>query len=60
MFVSHYVLNEDHMGPRQINLHGHLHQNPLPVALGTGDKHFSMCVENTGYAPMLLGELLRK
>jgi calcineurin-like phosphoesterase family protein len=59
IFVSHYPLNEHSLGFRQINLHGHLHDNPLPLALGTGDKHVNMCVERTNYAPMLLSDLLR-
>ena len=58
VFVSHYPLSELLLDFRQINLHGHIHNNSLPSALGTGRRHVNMSVEYTNYAPMLLGELL--
>lgn len=58
IFVSHYPVAERVLEPGQFNLHGHIHNTPLPAALGTGARHINMSVENTGYAPMELPTLL--
>lgn len=58
IFVSHYPLSEHLLDFRQINLHGHIHNNPLPSTLGAGNRHVNMSVERTNYAPMLLCDLL--
>lgn len=58
IFLSHYPVSERVLSPAQINLHGHIHNDTFPTALGSGRRHINMCVECTGYAPMLLPELL--
>lgn len=58
VFVSHYPVSEAALSPGQLNLHGHIHNNGLPPALGTGRHHINMSVEATGYAPQLLPAFL--
>ena len=58
IFVSHYPVSESVLSPGQVNLHGHIHNNGLPPALGDGSRHINMSVELTGYSPLLLENLL--
>ena len=58
IFVSHYPVSESVLSPGQVNLHGHIHNNGLPPALGDGSRHINMSVELTGYSPLLLKSLL--
>lgn len=58
--VTHYPVAESVLRPGQLNLHGHIHNATLPPALGRDDRHVCMCVERTGYAPMLMAELLAR
>lgn len=58
VFVSHYPVAEGVLEPRQVNLHGHIHNNGLPKALGDGSRHINMSVEFTGYSPLPLLELI--
>lgn len=58
--ATHYPVAEAVLRPGQLNLHGHIHNGPLPPALGRGDRHVCMCVERTGYAPRLMAELLAR
>ena len=58
MFATHYPVAESLLLLGQLNLHGHIHNGPLPPALGRGDRHVCMCVERTGYEPKLLTALL--
>lgn len=50
---SHLPLREDSMFKVTYCAHGHIHQQPSPSI-----RHINMCVENTGYAPVHLDELL--
>jgi len=58
IFVSHYPVGESVLLPGQLNLHGHIHNNGLPPALGDGSRHINMSVELTGYSPVLLSTLI--
>ncbi len=58
IFVSHYPVSESVLSPNQVNLHGHIHNNGLPPALGDGSRHINMSVELTRYSPLLLEPLL--
>jgi calcineurin-like phosphoesterase family protein len=58
IFVSHYPVSESVLSPNQVNLHGHIHNNGLPAALGDGARHINMSVELTRYSPLLLVTLL--
>ncbi len=58
--ATHYPVAERVLRAGQLNLHGHIHNGPLPPALGRGHRHVCMCVERTGYAPMLMAELLAR
>ncbi len=58
IFVSHYPVSESVLSPGQVNLHGHIHNNGLPPALGDGSRHINMCVELTEYSPSLLKAIL--
>jgi len=58
IFVSHYPVSESVLWPGQFNLHGHIHNNGLPPALGDGSRHINMCVEHTEYSPVLMATLL--
>ncbi|MDR3369074.1 hypothetical protein [Rhodoferax sp.] len=58
IFVSHYPVSEAALSPGQLNLHGHIHNNGLPPALGGGKRHINMSVECIGYTPVLLPNLL--
>ena len=58
IFVSHYPVSESVLAPGEVNLHGHIHNNALPPALGNGSRHINMCVELTQYSPSLLKALL--
>lgn len=58
IFVSHYPVSESVLSPGQFNLHGHIHNNGLPPALGDGSRHINMCIEHTEYSPVLMATLL--
>jgi calcineurin-like phosphoesterase family protein len=57
-FVSHYPMNEALLRPGQVNIHGHIHNQSLHPAVGSGARHINMSVEFTGYQPVSLDELL--
>lgn len=52
---THIPLSHDQMRKVEFNVHGHIHQNPSP-----SDRHICVCVEQTGYAPIHLDELLTR
>lgn len=56
-FLSHYPVPEGLLGPRQVSLHGHLHNTRLPQSLGTGLRHANMSVEGLLFEPRALPEI---
>ena len=58
--LSHYPVSEPWLLPGETNVHGHIHNSALHPSVGDGSRHINMSVEGTGYAPMLLGQLLSR
>lgn len=50
---THIPLAQDQMRKVEFNVHGHIHQQPSPSS-----RHINICVEQTGYAPVHLDEIL--
>lgn len=57
-FVSHYPVRECMLRPGQTNIHGHIHNQSVHPAVGSGSRHVNMSVEFTGYRPVDLTALL--
>jgi calcineurin-like phosphoesterase family protein len=57
-FVSHYPVREAILMPGQVNIHGHIHNQVVHPAVGSGSRHVNMSVEFTGYRPVDLAALL--
>lgn len=51
LLFTHYPLDISNVPEGCYNVHGHIHNNLI-----TGNKHTNMCVEHTGYKPVLLKE----
>jgi calcineurin-like phosphoesterase family protein len=51
LLLTHYPLELSNIPDGCYSVHGHIHNNIIP-----GDKHINMCVEHTGYKPILLKE----
>jgi len=56
-FLSHYPVPEKQLGPRQVSLHGHLHNTVMPKSLGSGLRHANMSVEGLLFEPRELHEI---
>jgi calcineurin-like phosphoesterase family protein len=52
---THIPLAIDQMRKVKFNVHGHIHQQKSPT-----ERHINICVEQTGYAPVHLDELLAR
>lgn len=65
-FITHYpvperVMNAARPGEIMTNVHGHVHASPLnPAEFGSGRRHCNMSVENIGYRPVTLPDLIAK
>lgn len=51
LLFTHYPMDPLNIPEGCYNVHGHIHDNLVP-----GNKHINMCVEHTGYKPVLLKE----
>ena len=49
LLFTHYPLDPTNVPDGCVNVHGHIHNNVVP-----GERHINMCVEHTGYKPVLL------
>ena len=58
--LTHYPVPESLLASGQVNIHGHTHRNPVPSALGSGERHINLCVEHTEYSPVRQDWLLAK
>lgn len=53
LWLTHYPIGSQLLPDGVINVHGHLHQRVMD-----GNRHVNVCVEHTGFAPVLLRERL--
>ena len=73
LILSHVPVHPDSLGRFGTNIHGHLHSNRVRKARGvdakTGEilygneidpRYFSVCVEQTGFAPILFEDVLKR
>ncbi len=49
LWLTHYPIGAAHVPDGVINVHGHIHQRVID-----GGRHLNVCVEHTGYGPVLL------
>lgn len=52
---THIPVHPDSIKMEWTNVHGHLHNNGIPMSLGT--KYLNICVELTDYRPLTLGQV---
>lgn len=65
--MSHMPIHPQSLSRWQLNIHGHLHNNTVKLALEHGDKleeedtrYYCACVERTNFRPKLLDEILHE
>ena len=54
LVLSHVPLREDQLRKVEYNVHGHIHYNKSPT-----EQHRCVCVEQTGFSPVHIEEVLR-
>lgn len=55
ILLAHVPIHQSEIRKVKYNVHGHIHQNDAPTK-----DHINICVEKTGYAPVLLTDIVRK
>lgn len=62
--MSHIPLHTDSLARWKLNIHGHLHANRVQLQKMGGviddPRYFCACVEQIGYTPMLLDDILEE
>ncbi len=58
MILSHIPLHIQSIKSEWTNVHGHTHNNTLPLHFGP--KYFNVCVEYTDYGPLALEEVRQR
>lgn len=58
--MSHIPIHSESRGRFKVNIHGHLHQNVVKINGKPDPFYFNVCVERTGYKPILYDDVLKK